>query len=186
MMTQVPWERMVQARHRNGWTQFEVADGLITQSMLSQIERGRVVPADKTISALARRLQLDEADMVHQWSLWRQRERVRDGLWEAVGGADGDAVRQWLNVGAIWLSPFERHVFAGFEEALTGRFALAGQLLDEAWTLDGGTWTAKVRKQALATEALARAAICRGLERWAAADYWQTRAGQRLATGRRS
>jgi hypothetical protein len=178
--------------------------------MVCQIERGRILPSEDTLRGFALRLGMDAEQLLAAWAPWRSRQALREKLWSAAVQGDADVLRLQGRGLVRVLSPFEALVYQGLGEALGGEWFAADTCLDEAWmnpppdpnlcrrgpvrrsSVTGGTdelayagaWTALDQARALAADAMARVAICRGIGRLEAARYWEQRLQARMAAVR--
>ncbi|SFU47426.1 helix-turn-helix domain-containing protein [Alicyclobacillus macrosporangiidus] len=209
-----PWVRFARLRRARGLSQRALAAGLVTQSLVSQLERGRVVPARRTLEALLGRLGVTDASWLDEWEGWRQRDRTREQLWAAVMAGNRLQAEDALACGASLLSPFERFVYEAWVRAAAGDADGAERLLWQAWRLqpdiaqartayarpgspEGGSpakqpehgheaaWRKQDRVRAMAVAALAQAEVCARLGREEAARWWRERGRDRMARLRR-
>lgn len=188
-------------------TQRELADGIVTQSLVSQIERGRVLPSDRILKKMAMKLGLDARDIVKQWGVWRKRERVREGLWMAALISDAEALERLLQDFRHFLVPFERFVYQALHAILHDDVSLAHGLLSRAWAQDtmlqsgmaygrkaalhyhdttteqgsfAGAWTKTDRVRAMVVEAKVQECLCRCLGKRVAAAEWRAKVNERM------
>lgn len=124
-----PWIQLQRRRKKLGLTQSALAAGIVTQSMLCHIERGRNLPSEATLRALAERLGDNPDETIERWRAWRDRNRVRDQLWVALILDDADDIRRWLDHGGRLLVPFERAAYNALAIAIDGPTAEAGRAL---------------------------------------------------------
>ncbi|MCL6516677.1 helix-turn-helix transcriptional regulator [Alicyclobacillus sp.] len=210
--TEPPWVRFARMRRSRGISQRALAKGLVTQSLVSQLERGRVVPSRWTLAALLQRLGVEDDDRwLDEWEAWRRRDSVRERLWRAVSADDGGQAEAVLREAGTVLHPFELRVYQAWVCARLGEIDRAEQLLWEAWSLrpDVGqartayarashqplyeaakrpehgheaAWRHRDRVRAMAASALAQAAICEHIGRRDAVDWWRSRGQAWLGT----
>lgn len=127
-----PWVTLRQLRKAAGLTQVELADGIVTQSMLCHIERGRVIPSEATLTALLCKLNAKADEHVDEWRRWRMRGRARDRLWIALILDDAPLMAQLLEESGGLLVPFERHAYAALRAALAASWQEADEGLQRA------------------------------------------------------
>ncbi|MCL6599436.1 MAG: helix-turn-helix domain-containing protein [Alicyclobacillus macrosporangiidus] len=209
-----PWTRFARLRRARGLTQRALAAGLVTQSLISQLERGRVVPARRTLEALLGRLGVTDPAWLEEWEGWRQRDRTREQLWAAVMAGNRPQAEAALAGGASLLNPFERFVYEAWVRAAAGDADGAERLLWQAWRLQPdiaqartayarassradelaakrpehgheAAWQKRDRVRAMAVAALAQAEVCAWLGREEAARWWRDRGRDRMARLRR-
>jgi transcriptional regulator with XRE-family HTH domain len=179
---QRPWLELRAMRQRMGWTQQQAAAGVLAQSELSQIERGRVIPSALTIRALALRYGVDAQPLLAAYVKWRQRESVRARLWRAAQVRDGVGVRRLLDAHGEILSEFEREVYGAYIAALAGELTESERRLEAAWQagLADALLTNAGRTRVLAVEARTHYILCLACHRFEAAAVWYQRLRQRL------
>jgi transcriptional regulator with XRE-family HTH domain len=207
MTEQLPWTRLVNQRKQLGLTQLDLATGRVTQSLISQIERGRVLPSERILRYLSERLGLHPGQLVEEWSTWRKRTRVRDGLWLAALTSDADAMKGLLDAHMQLLVPFERCVYRALRVAIDEEVFAADQLLSQAWSREtmvasgmsygrraphqsvtdsvmergfDGAWTKSDRARAMVVEAKVQELLCRQLGKSLAAQHWHSKANARM------
>ncbi|GGJ07803.1 hypothetical protein GCM10010885_16170 [Alicyclobacillus cellulosilyticus] len=173
----LPWLRLAAWRKRRGLSQRALAEGIVTQTMLSHIERGRVFPSEATLVQLARRLELPEEELLAEWRAWRGRERMRARLWQAAVRRDAAALQAELAVAATVVSPFEIAVYAAWAAAIAGSWREADRRLTDAWLQHGmPDLPALARRRVLAASAWVNASVAASCGRGLAAQYWRDRA----------
>jgi len=203
-----PWKQLVARRKAAGLTQTACADGIVTQSMLCQIERGRVLPSNRTIRLLAERLFADAECLIQDWQPWRDRRLARDELWIAYVTESAQDIRRLLDVYGCLLAPFERGVYNAYATALQGDVNRADAILILAWkdtgderalaaqTKDGTgagydthqplivhkdlPWSRVDQGRAMVVEASVHAEISARTNRHSAAAWWRARAAERM------
>jgi transcriptional regulator with XRE-family HTH domain len=190
-MTQIhpPWDLLTKARERKDMTQAELAKGIVSQSMISQIEHGRIVPSPRTLQALAEKLSIDVDMFMKSWESLRKRDHVRERLWLAALADMEPTVTSLLKDFQFILHPFERQVYLALSDAFCRHPKSADMHLQGAWfphadakqsdvatpVVDTYGWTRMARQQALVIDAKARQLICRLTRRDTAAEYWEHR-----------
>lgn len=208
-MKRLPWTTLSQRRKALGLTQSDLAKAEMTQSLISQIERGRVMPSEKSLRYLAARLNLNPEQVVTEWAPWRDRAGARDRLWVCVLTADEPTMLGVLERHGEFLVPFEMCVYKAFAAALRGDVQAADQWLTRAWAwtphkmengpsvhsdlsksqvshanreADGfaGAWTKSDRARAMVAEAKVQALLCTRLGRAEAAHHWQGKVYERM------
>jgi transcriptional regulator with XRE-family HTH domain len=207
MTDALPWAVLVNRRRALGMTQRELADGIVTQSLVSQIERGRVLPSERILNKMAMRLGLDASDVLKQWGTWRQRDKVRESLWLAALLSDSEAMERLLQDFRHLLVPFERCIYEALCAILHDNVRLADGLLSQAWSQDtmlnsgmaygrkaalhhrdapteqgsfAGAWTRTDRVRAMVLEAKVQECLCRCLGKLTAASEWQGKVSERM------
>lgn len=197
MISKSPWQQLATARKSLGLTQSECAKGIVTQSMLCQIERGRVLPSDRTLCQLAQRLSIDAASMVEQWQPWRARRFVRDSLWIAFGTDCSTDILQLLDAHAEILAPFEVAIYQAIVAAREGDVVRADYLVSTAWIqfswgeasavhaypqgpLTDVPWSKIEYARTMVVEASVHVEVSERLQRTGAATWWRARVAQRM------
>ncbi|MBX5437038.1 MAG: helix-turn-helix transcriptional regulator [Alicyclobacillaceae bacterium] len=194
-MTEPPWLRLARLRRCRGLTQAQLAKGIVSQSTLCQVERGRILPSERTLCRLAERLSVDAGELLDEWRSWRRRDGLRERLWAAVLGGRVDEVRAGLAAADV-LTPFESLVYQAYAAVHAGDHVRAEELLWTAWRWSvprttsargpvyadayAGAWRKTDRARALVVEAWVRAESCRQLRRATASCYWLGIAEERM------
>ncbi|MHB1627049.1 MAG: helix-turn-helix transcriptional regulator [Bacilli bacterium] len=81
MMSSLSGQRIRELRQERGLTQTELAKGIVTPSMISQIEAGKAHPSDSLLKELAKRLDVPEDDL----SLTPAKDEALSGRLEVIG-----------------------------------------------------------------------------------------------------
>ncbi|GMA64792.1 helix-turn-helix transcriptional regulator [Alicyclobacillus fastidiosus] len=78
-----PWNHLRASREAVGWTQGDVARGIVAQSHYSLIEQGVLVPSDKVAAQLAMRLRIQVDRWGEQWVPYRRAFQARQRCWRS-------------------------------------------------------------------------------------------------------
>lgn len=176
-MNEPPFEILVRERKRKGLTQAELCAGVMSQSMLCQVENGRVVPSKRTLMRLCERLDIDGNNLWHAWTKFVEGENLDHRLWEQACCKDADGLLLLLNDAHVGCEyRVSTHAFyRAFALALQGNLDAAEVHLAMAWQRE------RVSAKALVIDAWAREEIYTRCERQTAATVWADKAKVRLS-----
>jgi transcriptional regulator with XRE-family HTH domain len=181
-----PWIELVKIRTERGLTQYQLAKGIVTQSMLCQIERGKTMPSRETLIQLAQRLGMNGEAWAKRWEVWREQSVFRQRLWSAALTDDVTEVERMLQRSKECLSPYETAVYKALvctarDQLLEAEALLqAGQARDEH-AAAGDTWTWGERRRIEVIDAKVRAMIYEKCGRTEAMRIWRAAYEKKLA-----
>jgi len=194
----------VRLRKHVGLTQVQAAAGIISQSMMCQLERGRIIPSVQTIERLANRYSVESGAIIAGYEPWRSRFRVRDRLWESALQFNTQQLEATLRQFDMLLLPCEMHMYRAFGASVKGQLDVAHMELYAAWEHPGlllglngqsaenrfssqsqnggeGAWRKTDRGRMLVLEADTQIQICEHTERFIAADRWRLERAERFS-----
>jgi len=181
-----PWQNLAAIRRKCGFSQGQLAHGIVGTSAMSHIEAGRLIPSERVLVQLASKLGVESELLCATWLPWRRRTLVRKLLTQTVRLENASALLDLLNREACLLTSFELSVYRAFCAVVTEDFDGASRALYEAWFSHGDgsaveNWpgTARERFAVLCLEAGVQAGICRLEQRYLAESYWKDAARQR-------
>jgi transcriptional regulator with XRE-family HTH domain len=173
-----PWLELSKMRTQRGLTQYQLAKGIVTQSMLCQIERGKTMPSRETLIQLAQRLGMNGETWAERWEVWREQSVLRQRLWDAALTDNVAEVERMLQRIKEWLSPYEIAVYKALvctarDQLLEAEALLqAGQSRDEH-AAAGDIWTWGERRRMDVIDAKVRAIIYEKCGRTEAMRIWR-------------
>lgn len=196
MTDQPPWEMLRAMRKSKLLKQADLARGIVSQSMLCQMERGRTIPSDDTIMRLAERLHVDPDPLLAGYARYRTRSMVREQLWRAFQERNIFTLERLLLAHGGLLTPFEFHAYHACVRATQSRLDEAEQSLLAMWTdywrtsgdaADGttrpgrrGEWTKVERSRVLVVEARVHELVATATQRWKAVSWWKNVEQERM------
>lgn len=148
-----PWESLRQMRRTRGLTQAQLANGIIAQATLSQIESGRANPTKAVLTQLYERLGASPEDFFTSWSVYRRRRTERAALWrwfqlvnrhvfasvypgdmsiQPLSTKTPEFLRDMLQQSSL-LTPMENLVYRAYMSAMEQNWITADQELWELW-----------------------------------------------------
>lgn len=194
-MTLPPWAILRRLRRERGMTQAELAHGIVSQSMISHIEQGRIMPSEAVILKLADKVGMDGPFFVSEWRRWRKRSAVRRLIWKAVIDNRRSDVQTLAEQYDSVFTHYERWVYRAWVQVAEGNVLASEHALQHAW-LDSlgavespaGAWKSQLdsspctqveywRIQAI--EACTQERICLAVGRTAAAACWREKFRER-------
>ncbi len=181
-MVKRPWDELKDLRISKGWTQAELANGVVSQSMVSHIEAGRIFPSDKTLSFIAKRLGVDPLQWIATWGVFKSRYALRGMLWAAFLVENVAEIRDLTESSGDLLTPFEQAIYLAYTLAQGGSLMLAESQLQTAWMVrsDETAMTHTDLTRICVIEAQTHVEIFRKTCRVHAATWWASFAVARL------
>ncbi len=175
-MKEPPFEVLLKERKRQGFTQAQLCQGIISQSMLCQIETGRVMPSKKTLDRLCERLGMDAGKLWDAWAHHSSAAELEERLWSNACRKDASGILDLLNRHGCDHDPedLSYRFYRALALALEGQLEAAETALCAAWRSDN------VPARAFVVDAWTREEIYLRCKRHTAAEVWADRAKLRL------
>lgn len=190
--TAYPWRWLRQVRCQLGMTQAAAASGIVSQSMLAHMERGRLLPSNRVLAQLAQRYGLNPAGATATFEPWRLRRQTTKRLWQAASDRHAQRIADLLVSQAPILLPFERGVYTAMFHCLDASLPQAEEAIVTAWlqgpvpirgnyqyarasgrrSFDEGPWTRAEQLYVWIHDASVWLELSQGLGRHTAARYW--------------
>lgn len=158
--------------------QGELARGIVSQSLISHMEHGRIIPSNETLIAIADRLGCNRQELLAEWRDWKRVHQIREQLWAAVCRSDEMMVCQLLQQGRDVLPPDEYWIYTAWEKAYNRDVDAAERCLEQAWFSEK---TLAAKRRLLVVDAWIRRKVYEETGRLEAARHWQIVSQQRWA-----
>ncbi len=182
-MTERPWDTLKRLRTKKGWTQAQLARGIVSQSMVCHIEAGRIFPSNRALCLLAERLGIDCVRWLEEWRIYKSRQMVRDLLWEAFIGQNSEKTYDLIGKYVGIITDFELWVYSAWLAAHNASILSAELSIQTAWEhgVRDRAMTYHEQTRILVVEAKTHEEICRKTKRLYAASWWSVVAESRLS-----